>query len=228
MESIPPPHERSWRHPSELPPPAPENSTSGLRALATVTGLCGLVLVAVVVLAVTPSSSRVTVSGSSPSAVVRANVAGVSSVSSRDTPTSVVIVRVADADAATGGYTAITVWLSDDEPADALMMTEVADVAIVRLIDTDVARTAEYVQFELAGDAPDADDPVVVAMDDPVEVTLGSVASLGAEPGTLVTDEDGELVAVCDEQGAPRSVVVDEAFSGDVVVTGSGASGAED
>ncbi|CAN5780226.1 hypothetical protein BH20ACT4_BH20ACT4_12510 [soil metagenome] len=218
MESIPPPHERSWRHPSEIPPPATEHPSNGLRALATVTGLCALVLVAVVALAVTPSSSTVTVSGSSPSAVVRANVAGVSSATSRESPTSVVIVRVADTDASAGGYTAITVWLSGAGPADALMMTEVAGVAIVRLIDTGVARTGEYVQYELAGDAPDDDERVVVETDAPLEVAFGKVAAVGADPGTLVIDEDGHLVAVCDEQGAPRSVVV----------TGSADDGAPD
>ncbi len=228
MESIPPPHERSWRHPSELPPPVPDNPIGAGRALATITGLCGLVLVAVVALAVTPASSSVTVSGSSPSAFARANVAGVSSGPTGDPPTSIVIVRVADSDATAGGHTAMTVWLSDDEPADALMMTEVADVAIVRLIDTDVAGTAAYVQYQLAGDAPNGEDRVVVAMDDPVEVSLGSVASLGAEPGTLVTDGDGRLVAVCDEEGAPRSVVVADLLDDDSAVTGSGASGAGD
>jgi len=227
VERIPPPHERSWRHPSELPPPTPEDPTSGLRALAVVTGLCGLVLVTVVALAITPTSSSVTVNDSSPSAAVRANVAAVSSGSTAETPISVVIVRVAGSDAAAGGRTAMTVWLSGDVPADALMMFEVADVAIVRLIDTDVAETADYVQYQLADAVPDTEDRVIVAMDDPVEVSLGAVASLGAEPGTLVIDDDGHLVAVCDERGVPRSVVVDGSQA-DVAITGSGASDAAD
>lgn len=173
-----------------------------------------------------PSSSSVTVSDSSPSALVRANLAGVTGGPDRESPASVVIVRVADSEVTAGNHTEVTVWLSGSVPADAVMMEQVAGVAIVRLVDTGLSGTAGYVQYQLAGDAPGADDRVIVAMEDPVEVRLGSVASLGAEPGTLVVDADGQLVAVCDEQGAPRSVVAAEAA--DEIVTGGGASGAED
>ena len=49
-----PPHERSWRHPSELPGPPPEPATRGGRLLIVAVGTVGLVLVGVLALTMTP------------------------------------------------------------------------------------------------------------------------------------------------------------------------------
>jgi hypothetical protein len=49
-----PPHERSWRHPSELPGTPPEPATRGGRLLIVAVGTVGLVLVGVLALTMTP------------------------------------------------------------------------------------------------------------------------------------------------------------------------------
>ena len=52
-----PPHERPWRHPSELGPPAHEPTTTGGRVLIATTATLGLLLVGLLVLTMTPGRS---------------------------------------------------------------------------------------------------------------------------------------------------------------------------
>src|SRR3954465_14340925 len=53
-----PPHERSWRHPSELGPPSPEpTSTSGRVIIATAATL-SLLLIGLLVVSMTPGNDR--------------------------------------------------------------------------------------------------------------------------------------------------------------------------
>jgi hypothetical protein len=76
-----PPHEREWRHPSELPAPPHEPPTPGGRLLIVITAAVGLALVGVMAIRMTPGQSAhrdalVTVSTSSAFTGVSSNTFG--------------------------------------------------------------------------------------------------------------------------------------------------------
>ncbi|MEJ7720616.1 MAG: hypothetical protein WKF58_09290 [Ilumatobacteraceae bacterium] len=65
MSHVPPPHERPWRHPSELPAHPQEPVSTKARTVAIVGGTLGLVAIAMAALMVTPSREEVVAPSSS-------------------------------------------------------------------------------------------------------------------------------------------------------------------
>lgn len=177
------------------------------------TGLTGIALVAVVSFAVTPSPTSVTAQPSSP--IVRSQVGGVTG--SATASSSVVYVEVP------------AQVVTNEDGATTASTQVIGQVTLVWLIDDDPARTMRA-QYRLALDAPERDDEVTVWGDEPVVMAFDDVDETALEPGTMITDADGALVAVCDEVGEPRAVDAsadeqDEAVPG---VSGSGATSATD
>lgn len=218
-----PPHERAWRHPSELGPPAPEPTTTSGRALLVASAAMGFVVIGVLAVAITPGRS------SGPSAV-ESSASSSRGVAFESDPVDIVSVAqplrpltatssplraggsivtplgdgalgimTLDAIAALGGAT--TARLPTGEPVDIVVLSadEPAGVALVSLRQVPAAGG-----YEVADEAPAPDDMVMVQGVDSTIVAMRDVASLEVAEGAPVVDGDGELVGLCsddDDQG---------------------------
>jgi hypothetical protein len=231
-----PPHERPWRHPSELAAAEREafrtaSVPAATRVFAIVTGTMGLLAVGVLILGATPRRQE------SPVAISA-------------TTTPVANAQVAGAALGPGGIAAIGRFASDDDETDATpgavppalattigdgrtaLMTRLStggvegDAFDVRLASGPVV-TAAVVDttdeglvvvtiavpddggHDVAGALPGADEMVTILADPPVTVQFGEIASIGADEGTPVVDSAGELIGLCTRSGDGDYGVVD-------------------
>lgn len=165
-----PPHERTWRHPSELGPGAPDESATHARGpglmLVVTTGTLVVALIAVLVVATTPRST-----GQS------------SSLTATTMPAFVVTTPVA-------------IIRPEAEPKRAPTPTLL--LASLVAIPNEIASAPQIMgrKPRVAEDAPTARQQVVVQTDDVTyHCTWRQVAMLSMPDGTMVVDLDGELVA---------------------------------
>ncbi|TDT15355.1 hypothetical protein BDK89_0925 [Ilumatobacter fluminis] len=206
-----PPHERSWRHPSEVA----ADETAELRAVevprstrafALATGSLGLVALGVFVLVMTPSRDG------TPIAVSATTTAVVSDIDDGSAAPTVAAVRRPVADVTTaalatpigdGDYAVVVRTTLDRSSADRVdvvlpsgrtvsgaIVDENADTALVHLsINEPGHRIAER--------RPHDHDVVTVLATPPVEVAFADVDQLDVADGTAVVDADGDLVGLC-------------------------------
>jgi hypothetical protein len=219
VEPVPPPHERSWRHPSELAPPAPDPPTRSFRIAAAATGAAGVALVGLLAVVITPGVAPVTVSSSTITPAAFATSPASLTVTTAGFPVAVApsgerrVALVSANMTATDGVRTVgesqtTVWLSDSVTAQGLLMAEVGGIAVVEFDDDTEARAMGVTEYMVATSIPGDGDQVTTMIDDvPHILTLGEIAALGLEPGTPVFDGEGRLVALCDHDGAPIVIV---------------------
>lgn len=206
-----PPHERSWRHPSEVA----ADETAELRAVevprstrafALATGSLGLVALGVFVLVMTPSRDG------TPIAVSATTTAVVSDTDDGSAAPTVAAVRRPVADVTTaalatpigdGDYAVVVrttldrssagrvdVVLPSGRTVSGAIVDENADTALVHLsINEPGHRIAER--------RPHDHDVVTVLATPPVEVAFADVDQLDVADGTAVVDADGDLVGLC-------------------------------
>lgn len=217
-----PPHERSWRHPSELA----ADETAELRAVevprstrtfALATGTLGLVALGVFVLLMTPTregspiavsattTAAATVSDAGSSgptiAAVRRPVADVTS-AALATPIGdgdyAVVVR---ASVERTGEDTVRVVLPSGRTVSGSIVDQNADTAVVQLsIPEPGHRIAER--------RPHDHDVVTVLASPPVEVAFADVDELDVAEGTAVVDADGDLVGLCSRRGDGTTVLI--------------------
>ncbi|MCU0260663.1 MAG: hypothetical protein MUE78_06560 [Ilumatobacteraceae bacterium] len=197
-----PPHERPWRHPSEVAAAASEvmrrePAPAHVRTVAAVTGLGGLLVIALVVLAVTPRGDTDPELAGGEAARVTAEPAALTLAPATGTSTRPLATPVGDGLA-----------LAPAEPFDGIDR-RVVDLPDGSRVTADVVeRVDDVVVLQLAGDGgepfPVADraagraEPVQAITPDPVDTTLGRIAELDLAHGTPVVDLEGQLVAICD------------------------------
>jgi hypothetical protein len=195
-----PPHERPWRHPSEVAAditaeirrePAPTH----VRTAAAVTGIGGLLVIAVAVLVVTPRGGDDPPAATSGSALVTVAPAGLS------VPTAAaarpLATPVADgvALAAASTFDEVdrrVVDLPDGSRVTADVVERLDHVVVVRLASSGAE------PWPINDDLPARSDPVTAMAPDPVATTLRDIGGLDLAHGTPVVDDRGHLVAICD------------------------------
>jgi hypothetical protein len=229
-----PPHERTWRHPSELAADERDlvrlsEASSSTRAFAMVTGTVGLLAVAALMITITPRREHSPVALESttiPSAQV-ASLAVVSSVATTP-PRSLalaVAIRLATpvgdgrqalmtlsgADAAEG--TELDVQLTSGPVVTAVVAGMTDEMMVVSI-------SGQVEGHTIASGLPSPDEIVTVMLDPPITVPFADVGEVDAGEGTPVLDDDGELVGLCTRgHGAGGATsVVDVTGSDDGVV----------
>jgi hypothetical protein len=232
-----PPHERAWRHPSELAAAEreafrTEAVPASTRVFAVVTGTLGLLAIGVLILSASPRRQE------SPVAI-----------SATTTPVSVAEAGSAGSNA--GGIAAIGRFASDDDddaeatpeavpPALATpigdgrsaLMTRLStggvegDAFDVRLTSGPVVTAAvvdttadglvvvtivdpDQSGHAVAGDLPHDDEMVTILTDPPITILFGDIATVGVDEGTPVVDADGDLIGLCTRAGDGATDVVD-------------------
>jgi hypothetical protein len=217
-----PPHERTWRHPSELAAAEREafrtaDAPSGTRLFATVTGSVGLLAVGLLVLMVAPdrNSAPLAVSATTtPGAVTPARLTGVSAIgrfSSDDHPASddaPIRVNPALATPVGDGRSALMTRESARHrdgsfdvrlTSGAVVSAAVVDTSAEGLVVVTIASSDQA--HEIASAPPHPDDIVTVLVDPPVTVPFGSIDGMELAEGTPILDADGALVGICTRTG---------------------------
>ncbi|MBA3604712.1 MAG: hypothetical protein M3487_10915 [Actinomycetota bacterium] len=189
-----PPHERSWRHPSELGAPAHEPTTTGGRILILSTATFSLLLVGLLAISMTPdragtpeavSSTESGVRAIPVSALTRVSLPMVTPVGNEGMGLTTLDALGADAR-----------WINARLPSGEIVKGEVVatsgDLALVELppaIGTE--------GLDLAEDDPTPDDTVMVHAAEPIVVSVADINTLDVDEGTPVTDAAGRLVGLC-------------------------------
>ena len=191
-----PPHERTWRHPSELGPPAHEPTTTGGRVLMISTATVGLLLVGVLVLTMTPRRSESPVAASSTISALRS----APSAAVEQPPALPLVTPVGDG---WGVTTADAVAATDGELVEVRLVS--GDVVDAEVMGTDPAGAVTVVSLPADPDAehlelaaqPGPTDTVLVQTADPIVVTMDELGSLDVDEATPVLDDRGRLVGLC-------------------------------
>ncbi|MAT04987.1 MAG: hypothetical protein CL424_08090 [Acidimicrobiaceae bacterium] len=222
-----PPHERSWRHPSEVA----ADETAELRAIevprstrtfALATGTLGLVAIAVFVLAMTPSrdGTPIALTATTTIQVTAAGESAPTFAAVRGPVTEVTPMRAALATPIGRGDYAVVIRTSvrsdgDDTVQVALPSGRVVTGQIIDVdADTAVIQLAEAEPgHRIAEQRPHDRETVTVLATPPITVAFADIDELSVDEGTAVLDVDGELVGLCTRGANGTEVVsVDEAI----------------
>ncbi|MBA3288184.1 MAG: hypothetical protein H0U21_09205 [Acidimicrobiia bacterium] len=192
-----PPHERPWRHPSELPPPPHEPTTTAGRLLILSSATLSLLLIGALAVTVTPGRGPATVSDAS-SATPGGQPASFASVS--------IQVPLPMATPVGDGHLALTTldatvhaadWVNVQLPSGRAVRVEVVraasagGIAVVVLPDT----TEQAVELAIGSVVPT--DTVLVDGPEPTVIALSDLVALDVDDGTPVLDASGALVGLC-------------------------------
>lgn len=205
-----PPHERTWRHPSELAAEQhallrAETATPISRWFAVSAGSIGLVAVGLLALAVAPGPADAPIAISATTTPLRvinalenaavSNVRTVIGLRGGEPPIATPIGDGRYALASAGGATApIGATIEVRLPSGTHGRGRVAarhDGAV--LVALDVPEPGH----ELADSMPAGDEVVTVLAVPPATIVLDDLDDLDVEDGTAVLDDDGRLVGVC-------------------------------
>ena len=220
-----PPHERTWRHPSELAfeereAARSESAPSATRFAALATGAFGLLVLGVLVFAVTPNqgaaplaiTATTTPAAPATDAPVTISAARGSLASSvrRPQPPDAVAMATPVGDGRQALVTRAAAAGTDGELLD--VMVPQGQLVGGRLVeprgDTYVIELDErHDPHPIADEMPAGDEIVTVLTDPPVEVALDDLAELDVGEGTPVLDTDGELVGLCSHDGEETRLI---------------------
>lgn len=186
-----PPHERPWRHPSELGRAVHEPPNAHSHVIMVSTAALGLLFVALLAVAVTPGD------GPSQGVVVPLEHGLALMTQPEDEP-----VR--------GGETVVGA-LPGGVRVTALVVA--ADDGLV-VVSLPAAAGRAYDMAPTGGDDPSPHDTVQVHGHELATVTLAALRELDVADGTPITDADGRLIGLCVEDpasGATTMMVIDQA-----------------
>lgn len=224
-----PPHERTWRHPSELA--AEEHAvaraatpTATTRVFAITTGSLGLVAVGLLMIAVTPdrAGSPVAISATT-TPVVDGTLVAMATTAVGPVDRSPIGLRGGPEALATpigeGRYAVVTdADLTATSTETGLGAAVRVSVPSGRMLEARiVGRAGEAVLVELeraepgvdlAEERPEGDEIVTVLVEPPVTILLDDLPSLAVEEGTAVLDDDGELVGLCSLGGDDETLLL--------------------
>jgi hypothetical protein len=188
-----PPHERPWRHPSELGPPSHEPTSTGGRVLIVTTATLSLLLIGLLALSMTPDRG-----GDPPVAVQATNEDPTAGPAALEQPLPMVTplgdegwaVMTSDAVGARAGLMAARLPSGDVVDVEIVRRDAESGVTLVSLPELTHG-------YQLAERSPGPTDTVVVHSPEPQIVTMLAVARLDVAEGTPVLDDDGALVGIC-------------------------------
>jgi hypothetical protein len=201
-----PPHERTWRHPSELAAAERQavrttEAATSTRTFAIATGTVGLVAVGMLMFAVTPRQQESPIAISATTTPI-APGEGRALASALATP-------IGD-----GGQALMTLSAIAPERGDELDVRLTSGPVVTAVVDGTsaglviVSITSELAGHEIADDLPGPDEIVTVMADPPVTVAFSAVDTVEADEGTPVLDSDGNLVGLCTQFHDGGSVAV--------------------
>ena len=216
-----PPHERDWRHPSELAAAEQaefraEPVPPAVRWFAITTGSIGLVAIAVLVMTVSPSRSASPVAMSATTAPVSAasldqlapTIAAVRRPSVVATTAGIgVVTRALATPIDAGDYAVVSAAaVAGHDPSALSVVLPSGRLASAQLVDTGVGASSETLLIVLdraepghhvSEHRPKDREVVTVMSNPPVTVAYADIASLAVAEGTAVIDESGGLVGIC-------------------------------
>ena len=231
-----PPHERTWRHPSELAAEErnllrAQTAPVSARLLALATGAVGLAVVGALVMSVTPRRYDAPIAISA--TTTPASVPGDAGASSDPVPagsTALAIRRTVDVttDAlatpiGTGRFAFVTRSAAGDTPerpfgvrlpsgrlSTGWMINEISDAIIVELDDGEPGHP-------IARRRPEAHEIVTVMQTPPVTIAYADIDTLEIGEGVAIIDDEGALVGICSSDGHTTRVIeiTDDSIDGD-------------
>lgn len=230
-----PPHERAWRHPSELAAEErdafrSEQPSASIRVAAMASGAVGVLMVGVLVMIASPDRGAAPIAVSATTtapaleqttntrpAAVRLPVAGTATTT---VPATVFVIAATPID--DGRFALVTRMAVDGAENDVLdvvtpsgrivdgwVVDEVGDALVVELAEPEPEHG-----HAIAASAPADHEIVTVMSDPPRDIALADVGELEVDEGTPVLDGDGEVVGLCShdrESGLTRLVAVSPA-----------------
>lgn len=221
MERAPlPPHERAWRHPSELAEAnrialSAEAPSGTLRAIALVGGAAGVIAVALLVLTLAPQRNDTPVavsSTSSPGSSTSGPLVASASLGRDLTGLTLhpIATPIGDSGLAVAssrsilGITQLSSPRLDSRRIDVVLVTGHVTRALV--VDPGQDGGIAWVALDdgasdhgldVASDMPSAGDVVTVLADPPMLVEFAHIGQIDAADGTPVVDDDGDVVGMC-------------------------------
>ena len=211
-----PPHERPWRHPSELGPPEHEASTSGAKVLIVTTATLSLLLVGLLVVAITPGSSGSDADGVTTVVAVRADQASAvrfderASRSSRPSAITGLALTTRSAVGRSTGGDEVAVQLPNGQVVDAAVVSvdEARGLAVVSIPDG--VTTETFAVADAEGETLAPDDTVMVHGAEPQVMSVAALRATDVDEGTPVSDGEGNLLGLCTvEQDATMLMAAD-------------------
>jgi hypothetical protein len=226
-----PPHERTWRHPSEIAAEEravlrAEAAAPSTRVFALTTGTIGLLAVGVLILTVSPRQQESPIAISATTTPLDADPAGTTGVG--DTPraltvlSSTVATRPARLTEATAGALAtpigdgsfaLVTGRSLAGRAESNVDVRLADgrVTEAEVVAGDdqvvvVALAAAAPGHAIARHRPDDGDMVTVMVEPPVVVAYADVDTVAVHEGTAVLNDEGAVVALCSRARSGRGI----------------------
>ncbi|MGH9134726.1 MAG: hypothetical protein ACRDZZ_12360 [Ilumatobacteraceae bacterium] len=235
MERAPlPPHERAWRHPSELAAAdrealSAEQPIGTSRAIALVGGAAGMLAVALLVLTLAPRRTEAPVAVSSTSSPEAPASPQLTAPVSLGRDVAGLVVRPLATPIGNEGLALTTsralVEIADlaERPIDVELVT--GHIASALVVDPGENGGIAWVAvdsgefdhgLDVASDMPHADDIVTVLANPPMIVEFAQIEAIDAADvadGTPVVDDDGDVVGLCiqpDEGGNAGFIPIDE------------------
>jgi hypothetical protein len=209
-----PPHERTWRHPSEVA--AAERHAirhtelqRSTRGFAIATGSIGLIAVGTLMIMVTPPAQDSPVAVSATTSPSAANSPSIGRGSSARAVTPVAARSVPQALATPIGDGRLALMTApgstirrgsepDVQLTNGPVVTAVVDATSAGVVIVSIASGAHG--HEIAATPPDPEDIVTVLAEPPVTIAFAALTTLDAEEGTPVLDGDGELIGLCSQR----------------------------
>jgi hypothetical protein len=216
-----PPHERPWRHPSELGPPEHEPTSTSGRVLIVTTATLSLLLIGLLALSMTPGR------GADPVAVEATTDRSATPLAALEQPPLPMVTPLGDE-----GWAVTTSDAVGRRVVTMAARLPTGDVVEVEIVQRDAESGVTLVSlptltrgYELATSSPAPSDTVVVHGADPLVVALVDVAGLDVAEGTPVLDDDGALVGICTHGVDGISVMTVSTMPGSPTVTSTSVPG---
>jgi hypothetical protein len=203
-----PPHERTWRHPSELAAAernairhtAVQRSTRGF---AIATGSIGLVAVGILMIIVTPPAqdSPVAVSATTSPSTARELPARATAPVAARAVAQALATPIGDGRRALITAPGATIRRGselDVQLTNGPVVTAVVDATTAGVVVVSLASGANG--HAIASSQPDPDEIVTVLAEPPVTIAFAALTTIDAEEGTPVLDGDGELIGLCSQR----------------------------
>lgn len=207
-----PPHERTWRHPSELA--AAERREiqhtvvqRSTRGFAIATGSIGVVALGVLMILVTPPAqdapvavSATTSPPATPSALRPTSSRTATPVAARAVPHELAT-PIGDGHLALMTAPGATIRRGaefDVQLTNGPVVTAVVNGTAPGVVVVSIASGGSG--HDIAPERPDPDDIVTVLAEPPVTIAFAALTTLDAREGTPVLDDDGDLVGLCSQR----------------------------
>ncbi|MET0143259.1 MAG: hypothetical protein ABW328_00495 [Ilumatobacteraceae bacterium] len=214
-----PPHERPWRHPSELGPPEHEPTTNGGKALIVTTATLSLLLVGVLAIAMTPDRSAAPEAAASTISGLRSAPAGAAALDQPPLPMVTPIGHdgwaITTMSALAGHSGSITARLPSGSVVDVEIVSTDRGAGVTFVSLPEVAESS----YELADTEPAPSDTVLVHGDPPRVVPMVQLVGLDVDEATPVLDDAGHLVGLCTKAAGGTALRMIHSMPGSATTT---------